>query len=72
MFVDAAALADAAAEAVVVALVASLATLGRASLALSGGRTPVATYRKLASEQLRSREEGDTDSEEEFLSRRTR
>jgi len=55
VFGDAPALADAAAEAVVVALVASLATLGRASLGLSGGRTPVATYRKLASEQLRSR-----------------
>ena len=55
VFDDAAALAAAAAGAIVEAAAAGVAARGRASLGLSGGRTPVATYRALASEPLRSR-----------------
>lgn len=55
VFDDDGALATAAAEEVAQALARGLAALGRASLGLSGGRTPVATYRKLAAEPLRSR-----------------
>jgi 6-phosphogluconolactonase len=55
VFDDAAALAAAAAGAIVEAAAAGVAALGRASLGLSGGRTPVATYRALASGPLRSR-----------------
>jgi 6-phosphogluconolactonase len=55
IFDDAAALAAAAAGAVAEAAAAGIAALGRVSLGLSGGRTPVATYRALAAEPLRSR-----------------
>ena len=48
VFEDAGALADAAAAAIAEGLAAGLEALGRASLGLSGGRTPVATYRALA------------------------
>jgi 6-phosphogluconolactonase len=54
IFEDAAALAAAAAAAVAETLAERIAALGRASLGLSGGRTPVATYRALAAELLRS------------------
>ena len=52
---DAGTLAATAAAAIVEAVAAGLAALGRASLGLSGGRTPVPTYRALAAEPLRSR-----------------
>ena len=55
VFDDAAALAAAAAGAIAEAAAAGIEALGRTSLGLSGGRTPVATYRALASEPLRSR-----------------
>jgi 6-phosphogluconolactonase len=54
IFDDATALAGAAATAIVETLAARIAALGRASLGLSGGRTPVATYRALAAEPLRT------------------
>jgi 6-phosphogluconolactonase len=55
VFDDAAALAAAAAGAVVEAGAEAIARLGRASLGLSGGRTPIPAYRALALEPLRSR-----------------
>jgi 6-phosphogluconolactonase len=55
VFEDAAALAAEAARDVAEAAAARIEALGRASLGLSGGRTPVATYRALAAEPLRSR-----------------
>jgi 6-phosphogluconolactonase len=55
VFDDEAALAAAVADAIASGLARGLETLGRASLGLSGGRTPVPAYRALAAEPLRSR-----------------
>src|SRR5262249_2311151 len=55
VFADAGALGAAAATAVVEALAGGVAAMGRASLGLSGGRTPVPTYQALAAEPLPSR-----------------
>jgi 6-phosphogluconolactonase len=57
VFEDEATLAAAAAAAIVAGLSRGLQTLGRASLALSGGRTPGPAYRALAAEPLASRVE---------------
>jgi len=54
VFDDEATLAAAAADAIASALARGLASLGRASLGLSGGRTPAPVYRALAAEPLRS------------------
>ncbi len=55
VFDDAAALAAAAAGAIADAAAEGIAALGRVSLGLAGGRTPVPIYRALAAEPLRSR-----------------
>ena len=55
VFDDETALAAAAADAIALGLARGLEALGRASIGLSGGRTPAPAYRALAAEPVRSR-----------------
>jgi 6-phosphogluconolactonase len=55
IFADAGSLAEAAADRVLAHLAAALAERGRATLALSGGRTPEGLHERLASEPRRAR-----------------